>query len=275
MKYLTGCAIVQDEIDLPEWVAYCFAIGFEHIHFYDNESAVPVAETLASWVGEGRVTVSPIYGAKQQMPAYKDFISGWREKSRWAAFIDPDEFILPHQTNDLRELLQGYEAFGGLSIPWCVYGSNGRIERPEGLVIESYTKRGPVMFSLRKDFVAPAIAPPQGKTIAQLSYARTMNPHRFAYRGNRFDVNENRVPMSRVMGCHKRRENLFSCEAVQVNHYIVKSLEDWSLKQERGDPYSPPRTNDELAFIESRCNEITDTRILRFAPAVRALMEKH
>jgi len=73
----------------------------------------------------------------------------------------------------------------------------------------------------------------------------------------------------------QRGENLFSCEAVQVNHYIVKSLEDWSLKQRRGDPYSPPRTNDELAFIESRCNEITDTRILRFAPAVRALMEKH
>ena len=36
-RFLTVCGIVRDELDLPEWVAYQFAIGADHVHLIDNE----------------------------------------------------------------------------------------------------------------------------------------------------------------------------------------------------------------------------------------------
>jgi len=48
--YLGACAIVRDELDLPEWVAYQFAVGVQHVHIFDNESVIPVVDRLPKWI---------------------------------------------------------------------------------------------------------------------------------------------------------------------------------------------------------------------------------
>lgn len=44
MYYASICAIVKDEDkDIREWLNYHFAIGFEHVLIYDNNSRNPQA----------------------------------------------------------------------------------------------------------------------------------------------------------------------------------------------------------------------------------------
>ena len=48
MKYKTIiCAILKDETPyLEEWIKHHLAIGVEHFVLYDNNSAIPIRETL-------------------------------------------------------------------------------------------------------------------------------------------------------------------------------------------------------------------------------------
>jgi hypothetical protein len=56
---------------------------------------------------------------------------------------------------------------------------------------------------------------------------------------------------------------------------MTKSREDWLLKQERlGGFTAKPRSQFTWDTVESKCNQIEDLGILRFMPAVKALMEE-
>jgi hypothetical protein len=264
--YLAACAIARDELDLPEWVAYQFAVGFEHVHIFDNESVVPVADRLKKWISSGKVTTEPIKGRCQQNRAYTSFLK--RADARWVAFIDIDEFVLPHGTDDLKTLLPAYEPYGGLGVSWATFGSGGRIERhcaadASPLVIESYTHKGPPTFSVNPKFMSPYY-----KSIVQTVRARGCpNPHFFNYRQGHFAVNERGVRLRSLVHAPA------ATDLVQINHYMTKSLEDWRLKQaRRGGASGRARTDEEWKRIEAACNAIEDTRILRFVPKVRALM---
>lgn len=264
--YLTACAIVRDELDLPEWVAYQLAIGFEHVHFFDNESAVPVSDVLRNWIKDGKVSVDRVAGRRRQNDCYSQRLSD--SKSKWVAFIDPDEFILPHETDDIRKLLSGFEKYGGFALTWKVFGSNGHVERPSGLVIENYLRTTEGFFDVKP---RSGERLPQYKTIAQPEHAvRFPNPHWAAYRDGRYAVNERRQRMP----CHSHGPA--SVKLAQLNHYIGRSLEDFRLKQERRGPMSNiSRTDREWRHWEAHCNAVEDRRILRFVPAVKELMEKY
>ena len=51
MYYASICAIAKDEDkNLREWVLYHFAIGFEHIVIYDNNSKNPIKNILSEFL---------------------------------------------------------------------------------------------------------------------------------------------------------------------------------------------------------------------------------
>ena len=263
VPYLETCAIVRDEQHLPEWVAYQFAIGADHVHLIDNESVVPVAERLKEWVKAGKVSVAFRAGRKKQNRAYS--VYSREAKARWVAFIDADEFILPHKTNDLKELLEGYEAFGGVGIPWAVFGSSGHVAAPAGLVIENYLMKGPWEFNMNKDPM------PQYKSVVQPARVRGCgNPHYFRYREGWFAVG--------TQGHRLKSQHWGDApdDLAQINHYMMKSLEDFRLKQERrGGMNNRPRREGEFERVDRHCNAIFDDRILRFVPLVKRLLENY
>jgi hypothetical protein len=257
--YLTVCAIARDELDLLEWIAYQFAIGVEHIHLFDNESIIPIAERIPKWIEAGKVSVERVRGRRVQTQCYTRHLR--RAQSQWTAYIDVDEFMLPHHTDDLKTVLAGFEKFGALIIPWITFGSNGHQARPES-VLEAYTMRGPKRFSLYGSL-------PQHKSIVQNRFAwKCPNPHYFRYLSGHYSVDTNR---KRHWGWHSTSRP----EVVQLNHYMTKSGEDWLLKQERlGGFTAKPRSQFTWGAVESKCNQIEDLGILRFMPAVKALMEE-
>jgi len=258
--YLGACAIVRDELDLPEWVAYQFAVGVQHIHIFDNESVIPVVDRLPKWIADGKVSVTRVGGRRMQNECYTRYLT--ESQSRWTAFIDIDEFLLPYGTDDLKNILPPYEQYGGLGVCWHVFGANGHAQRPRGLVIENYVKRGPITFDIY------GMGKPQYKTIVQTKKAAACgNPHFFEYRPGWRAVNDAGVKMP------SRTHGPASAQVVQLNHYMCKSLEDWRLKQERrGGASGRPRTDDHWEMIQAACNAIEDRGIQRFAPRVKELM---
>ncbi len=118
MYYATICAIAKDEdFFIKEWVEYHLLIGFEHIYIYDNNSSVPISNTLSDYVDSCLVTVIDFpLDMDQQRKAYMDGLQKYGSECKWMAVIDIDEFIVPKQENDIRDILDRYVGYGGLAI---------------------------------------------------------------------------------------------------------------------------------------------------------------
>lgn len=127
MYYTSICTLAKDEDkNLKEWVLYNFAIGFEHIVIYDNNSKNPIKNTLSEFISNGLVTVFDLDLEKaQQLSAYVHCLNTWARNSFWLAFIDIDEFIVPISKNDIRDMLDEYKEYGGLGINWKIFSSMG------------------------------------------------------------------------------------------------------------------------------------------------------
>lgn len=219
MHYLTLVAIAKDETrNLREWLVYHAILGVEAFIIYDNESSVPIRETLAPYMRDGFLTVVDIPGQNMQATAYAHALRDFGNTTRWMGFIDLDEYIVPHATDDLRHLLTDYEDYAGLVINWAMYGSGGHMKRPHGLMIENYTTRLPLSDSQNvhvKSIVKPACT------------LHPMSPHSFAYRQGCFAVNTDRMPIAAPFSpvCHDK---------VRVNHYFYRSQEEFQEKMARG-----------------------------------------
>jgi len=218
MDYLSLCLIVKDEnAYLQEWIDYHILLGVERFYIYDNHSQVSVRETLSEDIARGWVVTTEIDGQNQQLAAYDHCLQTYGDGSYWMGFIDADEFLVPKQDTDLRQLLSRYESFGGLAANWVIFGSNGYQNQPAGGILASYTRRTPEGLMENRSV----------KSIVQPGRARVpKSPHHFIYQPGWFCVNE---LGNRVNGQHSPH----SIETIQVNHYWSKSRDEFDRKQDR------------------------------------------
>ena len=256
LYYACICAIAKDETPhLREWVLHHFSAGFEHIVLYDNGSVEPVSRTLSDLAAAGLVTVIdfPVCEAPQ-LSAYFHCLRTWKDRSRWLAFIDIDEFVLPLARHDVRELLEDYEAFAGLAAHWMIFGSDGHLRRPATGVTGSYTR------SLGLHHHVKSLVQPRWTL-------KPVSPHHFAYAEGRFCVNEDRVPVPAA-------SSYPVAEKIRINHYFYKSQQDFEEKMRRGLATAvrdaTGRTLEDF-YRQSRQSGVPDTAIAPFLPARKSL----
>jgi hypothetical protein len=260
MYKLAVCAIVKNELDLPEWCAFHKVIGADHIYIYDNNSLVPVHETLAKYIEMGYVTCIDFPGLSRQMPAYNDCLRRFGSDSQWIAMIDADEYLVPKKTDSVPDILDQFEEFGGLQVNWVLFGSNGHEKRPEGLVIENYTKASTSAY--KENLHTKAIVQPQ------FTMGAGGNPHHFTYTHSYYAVDEKcqRVPNA--------WSTQHSVELLQLNHYTNKSMEDFLMKINKGraDAAHLPTANlDNFRKTDAAC-QVEESTILRFVDRTKAAM---
>ena len=257
MHYLAVCCIAKDEDHyLKEWLAYHALLGVEHFFIYDNCSKVLIRELLGDFCDGSRVTIRRIAGEKMQLPAYDDCLHSFGNFCKWIGFLDIDEFALPMQDNDLRVLLAEFEEYGGLGATWHLFGSSGHQTRPTGPVIKQYTDAFAVQESFQiKSFVQPART------------EQCLNPHYFRYKPEYFCVNEDHYPVSPGLQC-----TFSSGNRVRVNHYFLKSREDFEQKVQRGGG-AKGRSNTwhtmEIFDNALARETVTEKEILRFLPSLK------
>lgn len=142
--YLSAVAIFKNEARyLDEWLAFGVSEGIEHVLLYDNSSTDNAREVVQPWIDAGIVELIdwPIaWKDGAQKKAYLDALRRLRGRTRWAAFIDIDEFLFS-PSGSLPDVLKRYEDHAGVVVNWQCYGTSGHKIRPPGLTIENYTRR--------------------------------------------------------------------------------------------------------------------------------------
>ncbi len=264
--YLAVCAIAKNEDHfLEEWLAYHCAIGVEHFYIYDNMSDTPIRADarLQKYHNAGMLTVLDVEGHGQQIPSYNHCLKAYGPLCRWLAFIDLDEFIYPQGVNDFRPFLAEFEPYAGLALNWKLFGSNGHLTRPKGLVIDNYTERlvAPDTELHIKSIVNPTMA------------LEAKNPHTFLYRPGAYCVTEQQMPVP--------AEEAFvlpTREKAWINHYFYRSQQDFSEKVARGRASVTPDKGgkDYNAFYRQNAYpHKQEKHIRRFSEAVRANMAQN
>ena len=256
MQYLALCCIAKDEAPyIKEWVLYHSMLGVEHFFIYDN-GGTPVSESLGELANLPHITILNTPNRAMQLPAYNHCLTEFGNEFNWIAFIDVDEFLCPAKGDDIRPLLAEFEPYGGLALSWRLFTSNGHETRPDGLVIENYTRYVREKTAHIKSIVQPR------KT------AGCRNPHAFGYLGGAFCVNESLDPVPAGAAfwpaSHKR---------AWVNHYYYKSREDFAAKLAKGrnsiHQETQPWWNMELFDRHLAMPDAPDTAITRFVPRLR------
>lgn len=217
------CLIIKDENkDLLEWIDYHKSIGVTNIIIVDDNSSTSALNDIMPHVWSGFLLhysylTRPMNSRNNQMYAYNYCIKNFASHFSHMGFIDTDEFIvLVNRSSTILDLIEPYRAHGGLTLNWKLIGSNGHIKRPNGGVLKNYykcKKNKHVKTIVNTEFV---IAPKR--------------PHDFSYHEGFFavDVNYNRVDGP----FNDPKDNLY--QVAYVNHYILKSYEDFNQKRLRG-----------------------------------------
>lgn len=250
---LSIVAIIKGEPDLEEWIEYHRMLGVEHFYLFDNSESGDALYNV--WPDEVTVIVWP--GKVQQLPAYDHFLKTYAGETEWAAFIDADEYLVPREGSDLRELLLFY-GDGGLAVNWRVFGSAGYDLRPQGLVIENYQRCGVIVFDQNR-MIKTIVRP---RTVESI----TSSPHCFRLKEGF------RVLNTAGESVAWASTSVPNFETIQLNHYCTKSKEDFidKIKRGRADLDADPRDWAYFEYFDR--NERSDRTIQRFVPELKKRM---
>ncbi len=278
MNPLAICAIVRNEAPpyIDEWIEFHRLQGTDFFVLYDDRSEDDTVERAMCHKGvtvyrHSREWDNSLYDGiaclnswptTPQCHAFQHFGSHYHGNF-WCAFIDVDEFLWHDHWNRVADFLEGYQEYPALVANWAIFGSNGHLTRPQGLTIEAYTRRAPV-----------GEPEPWGrhvKAIVNMSHRHGWGP------------NGSHCPL---FACHGREAitqrfapNPWSMtpqadiDGLRVNHYYHRSKAEGAAKAAKVDHNAPPGyPNPERVAAHDR-NEIEDTAILRFLPALKEAMK--
>ena len=260
-------AIARNETPyLLEWIAYQRIIGADHIMIYDNGHDILgriLLERLHACGIITHITWQGRYPHGPQVPAYDDALKRLRGNTEWVLFIDVDEFVVPIGVEQLPTLLSHASSLDGMWIPWLIFGSSGEERYRQSPVIERFQRRQ----YADELIVTPvkSVVRPERTTGAHLHVHNLDSP---AY-GNPLGE---RDYLTTSANTRRSAQIARGMDVVRVHHYMTKSAEEWRAKVARGradrgyDDTESGRTLDEFALWDR--NEVEDTSILRFLPAL-------
>ncbi|OYV50542.1 MAG: hypothetical protein B7Z78_11030, partial [Rhodospirillales bacterium 20-60-12] len=136
-------AIAKNEsLYLTEWIAYHFAIGFDRIYVYNNDSRDRSLELLEATAAiEPRLSIINWPTNEHSGPqeaAYNH--AAQHVGSEWVAFLDIDEFMVPWRDMSITDYLRTMpDDVSSMHVNWRGFGSNGRLSPIYDSVIETFT----------------------------------------------------------------------------------------------------------------------------------------
>jgi glycosyltransferase involved in cell wall biosynthesis len=253
------CAIMKNEGPyILEWVAFHRVLGFNEIFIYDNDSTDNTSELLACLGAAGIVNAiawPSVQGIAPQRAAYADVLP--RVKSDWVCFIDADEFVNLKVDDSIQAFLRRFpESASAIAMNWRLFGSSGLLTFDTELVTHRFTRCSQRLARVNRHC----------KTIARVRDVEEMHIHRcFLKHGLYVDETGSEVEVVRWGLTPSTRTDL-----VQVNHYVVKSREEYELKRLRGNAnralgeVDKFRRLDQKFFLAHDVNDESDLSIQRF-----------
>ena len=265
---LAVVAIFKDEAPyLNEWLDYHLLAGVDHFYLYNNDSTDNFEEVLSPYVAANLVTLINFPGKTMQMPAYLDALNRFRFFCRYMAFIDLDEFIFPKTNQSIAEVVDEilFDEASSLAIGWRTFGSNGQktADYSRG-VLERFTRRAPDKWQnivqREEDFLR--VGNMYVKLVTNPRRVKLfLGPHVASHFGTNHSVNEHGEKIDTYAN------ESMSADKIIINHYYLKSLEEFTRKSNRGSACLSSNDNKMLLFDASDRNEIFDDGILKYRAA--------
>lgn len=276
-------SVRNEGVHLLEWIAYHHLLGIGHFLIFSNDCDDGTDELLNKFQQAGMVTHVPQEILPAEKPQEKAFLRAWQEflpalKPDYVFVADPDEFLNLKCFASVEELLDYYGQPDALAIQWRHFGSSGLVLRDERLTVERF-----IHASLTDNFHNR-----QFKTISRYdpAHVKGLAAHRPLFKkpgaARRYLLpgicrEGVRVPQAVLTGANPKfmPGNFPLMHAIaQVNHYAVRSVEEFNAKRNRGNGILSNRMKASLHyqddyFIGHDLNDVEETSIHRFLPQLR------
>lgn len=258
----------REDRNLREWVEYHRMIGVQHFYIHD-EGSDNARKALQPYIDQGIVSYFEEKRHPCQWEVYREHMFEKPQQEKWLAIMDIDEFFVPKKHDDLRLWLRDFEtrSIAGVGVAWTIFGSSHHKTRPEGLIIENFTKCVNYRKLWHDRWIKSIVRPDRLQHIVD-------DPHYFKPLGGfrMVDPEKNAIDISQ----HKHD---YPTKDIQLNHYICKSYEDWVNKIRRGsaDKYHlDPTRNKKLSdwtILDSVACTGEDFEILRFRDVLKKRLD--
>jgi len=273
-RVLVVTTLRDEGAHLLEWVAHTRAAGADDILAFSNDCTDGTDALLDVLADRGILTHlrnGVPEGRTPQWVALKRAADHpLMQRADWVAVLDCDEFInLRPPLSGFHDLIAAVPGADAIVLPWRLFGHAGHVARPAGLSVESYTRAIP------PDALYPALAR-FFKTLYRRAAMAAPGVHRPRQRGGAVPVwvdGSGRNLPAEFAG-NPSRIMLWGAplatDLAQLNHYSVRSVQDFLLKRRRGLPNHTDKAIDLTYWVERNFNAVEDVSILAMVPATRA-----
>lgn len=226
--YFSVCSIFKNEAPfLREFIEYHRLIGVEHMYLYNNNSSDNYLDVLDEYINDGFVSLIDWEKNYAQCEAYQHCYDNFRKETFWLAFIDIDEFIVPHIEIDIKMFMKRFEYFPALNLFWKMFGTGGLIERDNSkLLIEQFTVSwknldgiGKCILNTAECFLFPDISVHRSVGRAIVAGKLIKVPPVTEWKNFLF--------LPQIYEAPKKN-------TIQLNHYWSKSFNDYAYKMSKG-----------------------------------------
>lgn len=262
---------------LLEWLAHHRAAGISDFLIYSNDCEDGTEAMLDRLAGAGvlRHHRQP-GGPNVQWRALKDAEAQPETRAAdWITVIDCDEYInLRSPLGDIPQMLSQLGNAEAITLPWRLFGSGGAVRAGDAPTTERFTRAAP----------APC-AYPVAASFFKTLFRRAGRFHRLgihrprqrdpARHGPAVWVDGSGAALPEGFAANQARINLHglppASALVQLNHYSLRSAEEFMVKRTRGLP-NRGRALDLAYWVERNLNTIEDRSIARMAEGTRAAL---
>ena len=269
MKVTVVTTMRNEGPHLLEWIAHHQAAGVTDFLVYTNDCEDGTGALLDLLPG---VVHERLEGGKKP-PQWRALKAAWEhpvvQAADWLCCLDCDEFI--NLNNSLRGIVDLINAAqsDAILLPWRFFGNSGHINADVALTVNRFSYAAP------DDMLYPAIG----------SYFKTLfrreGPFRQfgVHRPKQKNVERHGIPIwvdgsgrplpAQLAGNDGKIMNWgapIARDLVQLNHYSVRSIEEFMLKRSRGLPNHQEKDIDLTYWVERNFNDVEDNSIQHMVP---------
>ncbi|MCL2369260.1 MAG: glycosyltransferase family 92 protein [Alphaproteobacteria bacterium] len=281
LKFKDEVAIIgmfRDQAEyLPEWIEYHRIMGVSKFYLANNESSDNPEKVLKPYIDSGIVVLKNVsdrdceklrkkyWGGQKRIAVHWMMHHLCRKTAKWVMVIDPDEFIQPKKHKNIPDFLNSLAPdTTQVIVGWQIFGSNGHIKKPKGLITENFTRRGKIKASKC------------GKIKATRQFKAIVNPRAIVTDLNHYHevigetVDETGKKLRSRIYSYPAPANIIAC-----NHYVTRSRNECIAKVAHnktvgntGGRYDQKNAA-EIYFETYDRNEILDESMLKYVPEIK------
>ncbi|UOA31998.1 hypothetical protein DSM110093_01780 [Sulfitobacter sp. DSM 110093] len=279
---ITAVTCVKNEGPfLLEWIAFNRVIGVTDFLFYSNDCSDGTDRLLDALQGHGIIThlPNPATNRNYQMQALKDARrQSIVSEADWVWVADVDEFMNIHVgDNRLPALIEACGNPQAISVHFQFFANSGVADFVDAPVIEQFTH------SHNPDICGAEMAI-EVKSLVRRDFPLGYYGAHRPFHDDEIDQPQwtdgagRQVPSPFRGAINKRRIRAFPARGARrfatLNHYALRSLDSYLVKNDRGDVNREHRAFDDTYWRERNDAAWEDRSVQRYLPALCAEMDR-